>query len=384
MALSLGIYIVIGVVTRTSDSDQYYVAGRGVPALYNGMATGSDWMSAASFISMAGALSVQGFSGLAYVMGWTGWYVLLAVFLGPYLRQFRRLPSLTSWGAATGDRAAAGGCALGHSRSFTYLIAQVTGVGLIVARFLGLDFNIGVFVGLVGVLFCSVLGGMRSSARTQVAQYIIPIISYLVPVVVLSWQLFTFLPPVHLRPAAAAEQRLGDPGDKRSEGGGHASSVETDADAATAKLKDPALSDAEREADRPAEDGGSAGEAARRPGRDHRKLPDGPQGRGDVELPRAHLLPDGGHGRIAPHPDPTTARHPRSRRRTSVAWGLFFIFLLYFTAPAYAAFARFVVYTRLVETQIADLPRWVTLWKPPAFSTWWTSSGTGWCSSRTS
>ena len=88
MALSLGIYIVIGIITRTSNPDQYYVAGRGVPPVFNGMATGSDWMSAASFISMAGALSAQGFAGLAYVMGWTGGYLLLAVFLGPYLRQF--------------------------------------------------------------------------------------------------------------------------------------------------------------------------------------------------------------------------------------------------------------------------------------------------------
>ena len=88
MALSLAIYVVIGVLTRTSNPDQYYVAGRGVPAVYNGMATGSDWMSAASFISMGGALSAQGFGGLAYVMGWTGGYLLLAVFLGPYLRQF--------------------------------------------------------------------------------------------------------------------------------------------------------------------------------------------------------------------------------------------------------------------------------------------------------
>ena len=88
MALSLAIYVFIGIVTRTSNADQYYVAGRGVPAVYNGMATGSDWMSAASFISMGGALSAQGFAGLAYVMGWTGGYLLLAVLLGPYLRQF--------------------------------------------------------------------------------------------------------------------------------------------------------------------------------------------------------------------------------------------------------------------------------------------------------
>ena len=209
MALSLGIYIVIGVITRTSDSDQYYVAGRGVPALYNGMATGSDWMSAASFISMAGALSVQGFSGLAYVMGWTGGYVLLAVFLGPYLRQFGAYTIPDFLGGRYGGTAPRlVGVLAAILCSFTYLIAQVTGVGLICRRFLGLHFNIGVFVGLIGVLFCSVLGGMRSVTWTQVAQYIILIISYLVPVVVLSWQLFTFpFPQFDLRPAAAAEQR---------------------------------------------------------------------------------------------------------------------------------------------------------------------------------
>src|SRR5574339_875919 len=192
MALSLGIYIVIGVITRTSDSDQYYVAGRRVPALYNGMATGSDWMSAASFISMAGALSIQGFSGLAYVMGWTGGYLLLTVLLGPYLRQFGAytIPDFLS-ARYGGNAARVIGVVAAIACSFTYLIAQVTGVGLIVSRFVGLDFNIGVFVGLLGVLFCSVLGGMRSVTWTQVAQYIILIISYLVPVVYLSWTIFS-------------------------------------------------------------------------------------------------------------------------------------------------------------------------------------------------
>src|SRR5918998_4187 len=164
MGLSLGIYIVIGIVTRTSNPDQYYVAGRGVPAVFNGMATGSDWMSAASFISMAGALSAQGFAGLAYVMGWTGGYLLLAVFLGPYLRQFGAYTIPDFLGARYGGDA---------------------------ARIIGVDFNIGVFVGLLGVLFCSVLGGMKSVTWTQVAQYIILIISYLVPVVYLSWSIFS-------------------------------------------------------------------------------------------------------------------------------------------------------------------------------------------------
>src|SRR5512147_781863 len=191
MGLSLGIYVLIGIVTRTSDADQYYVAGRGVPAVYNGMATGSDWMSAASFISMGGALSAQGFSGLAYVMGWTGGYLLLAVFLGPYLRNYGKYTIPDFLGSRyEGNAARIIGVVAAIIASFTYLIAQVTGVGLIVSRFIGLEFNVGVFVGLIGVLFCSVLGGMKAVTWTQVAQYIILIVSYLVPVVVLSFKLF--------------------------------------------------------------------------------------------------------------------------------------------------------------------------------------------------
>jgi cation/acetate symporter len=156
------------------------------------MATGSDWMSAASFISMGGALSAQGFAGLAYVMGWTGGYLLLAVFLGPYLRQFGAYTIPDFLGARYGgDAARVIGVIAAIACSFTYLIAQVTGVGLIVARFIGIDYNVGVFVGLLGVLFCSVLGGMKSVTWTQVAQYIILIVSYLVPVVYLSWQIFS-------------------------------------------------------------------------------------------------------------------------------------------------------------------------------------------------
>ena len=142
MGLSLGIYVVIGIITRTSNPDQYYVAGRGVPAVFNGMATGSDWMSAASFISMAGALSAQGFAGLAYVMGWTGGYLLLAVFLGPYLRQFGAYTIPDFLGARYGGHfARIIGVVAAIACSFTYLIAQVTGVGLIVSRFIGLPIS---------------------------------------------------------------------------------------------------------------------------------------------------------------------------------------------------------------------------------------------------
>ncbi|RPH71615.1 MAG: cation acetate symporter [Myxococcaceae bacterium] len=367
MALSLGIYIVIGVITRTSDSDQYYVAGRGVPALYNGMATGSDWMSAASFISMAGALSVQGFSGLAYVMGWTGGYVLLAVFLGPYLRQFGAYTIPDFLGGRYGGTAPRlVGVLAAVLCSFTYLIAQVTGVGLIVSRFLGLNFNVGVFVGLVGVLFCSVLGGMRSVTWTQVAQYIILIISYLVPVVVLSWQLFTFPFPQFVygqllqRNSAAAIQVTNDPKEAATR-----ALWKQEADAAAAKLKDPALSDAEREK-LSAQQKTAAAQAKppAAPGATVANYLLVPKGIGMWNfLALTFCLMVGTAG--LPHILTRYYTTPSVKEaRRSVAWGLFFIFLLYFTAPAYAAFARFVVYTRLVGTHIADLPRWVTLWKP--------------------
>ena len=368
MGLSLAIYVVIGIITRTSNADQYYVAGRGVPAFYNGMATGSDWMSAASFISMGGALSALGFTGLAYVMGWTGGYLLLAVFLGPYLRQFGAYTIPDFLGARYGGNAARViGVIAAIACSFTYLIAQVTGVGLIVSRFIGLDFNVGVFVGLLGVLFCSVLGGMRSVTWTQVAQYIILIISYLVPVVYLSWQLFAIPIPeltygrVLQENNAKALEVTRDPKEKETR-----ALWKADADAANAKIKAGGLSEAEveklkaqaalasRQATAPA-----ASEDARF-GR-YLTVPSGVGMWNFLALTFCLMVGTAG----LPHILTRYYTTPSVRQaRTSVAWSLFFIFLLYFTAPAYAAFARFAIYVKLIGTQIADLPRWVTLWQP--------------------
>ncbi len=368
MGLSLGIYIVIGILTRTSDADQYYVAGRGVPAIYNGMATGSDWMSAASFISMAGTLSVQGFSGLAYVMGWTGGYLLLAVFLGPYLRQFGAYTIPDFLGARYGGNAARlVGVFAAILCSFTYLIAQVTGVGLIVSRFIGLDFNVGVFVGLIGVLFCSVLGGMRSVTWTQVAQYIILITSYLVPVVVLSWQLFSNPIPqlaygkvlqMNNQSALAITR---DPQEKATR-----EIWKAEAAAADAKLKDPATPEAEKTKLAAAQK--TAATQAKAPAAsDDAKVGNYltvPKGKGMWNfLALTFCLMVGTAG--LPHILARYYTTPSVREaRTSVGWSLFFIFLLYFTAPAYAAFARFSVFTKLVGQKISDLPSWVTLWKP--------------------
>src|ERR671911_2311674 len=368
MGLSIGIYIVIGIITRTSNPDQYYVAGRGVPAVFNGMATGSDWMSAASFISMAGALSAQGFAGLAYVMGWTGGYLLLAVFLGPYLRQFGAYTIPDFLGARFGgNQARIVGVIGAIACSFTYLIAQVTGVGLIVSRFIGLDFNIGVFVGLLGVLFCSVLGGMKSVTWTQVAQYIILIVSYLVPVVYLSYQLFAIPIPelmygrVLQTNNAKAIEITRDAREKETRALWAKEAEQANAklkagnvDEATAEKLKAAAKIATQQATAPAaSDDATVGR--------YLTVPSGVGMWNFLALTFCLMVGTAG----LPHILTRYYTTPSVRQaRTSVAWSLFFIFLLYFTAPAYAAVARFVIYGRLVGTQIAELPRWITLWQP--------------------
>src|SRR5258705_11493859 len=181
---TIGLYAGIGWMTRTTDVAEYYVAGRRVPAFFNGMATGADWMSAASFIGMAGTLFLSGFDGLAFVMGWTGGYCLVALFLAPYLRKFGQFTIPDFLGERYGGNIIRTiGIISAITCSFVYVVAQIYGVGLITSRFTGLEFGIGVFVGLGGILVCSMLGGMKAVTWTQVAQYIILIIAYLTPVV---------------------------------------------------------------------------------------------------------------------------------------------------------------------------------------------------------
>ena len=148
------------------------------------MATGADWMSAASFIGMAGGLYLQGYAGLAFIMGWTGGYVLVAVFLAPYLRKFGQITIPDFLGARYGGHVPRlVGIVITIGCSFIYVVAQVYGVGLITARLTGVDFTVGIFLGLTGMLVCSFLGGMRAVTWTQVAQYIVLLIAYLIPVV---------------------------------------------------------------------------------------------------------------------------------------------------------------------------------------------------------
>src|SRR6266545_1481166 len=181
---TIGLYAGIGIMSRTIEVAEYYVAGRRVPAFFNGMATGADWMSAASFIGMAGTLYLSGFDGLAFVMGWTGGYVLVALFLAPYLRKFGQFTIPDFLGARYGGNIIRSiGIISAITCSFVYVVAQIYGVGLITTRLTGLEFGVGVFVGLGGILVCSMLGGMKAVTWTQVAQYIILIIAYLTPVV---------------------------------------------------------------------------------------------------------------------------------------------------------------------------------------------------------
>jgi cation/acetate symporter len=313
LVVTIGVYALIGVLSRTAKPDQYYVAGRGVPAFFNGMATGADWMSAASFISMAGALYATGYDGLAYVSGWTGGYVLLAIFLAPFLRKFGAytIPDFLALRYG-GNAARVVGLVMAIGASFTYLIAQITGVGIIMGRFLGMDFNLGAFVGLAGILVCSMLGGMRAVTWTQVAQYIILIIAYITPVAMLSYKhlgvpLPEFTYGIVMQEITDIETKLMATGEVKklwvdlSSGG---------------MLNWFALCFCMMV--------GTAG------------------------LP--HIL-------MRYYTTPSV-----KEARDSVGWSLFFIFLLYFTAPAYAAFAKWTVLTSVVGKKIAELPQWVNRW----------------------
>jgi cation/acetate symporter len=187
VAFTICIYALIGWLSRTMQLDAYYVAGREVPALYNGMATAADWMSGASFVAMAGGIYFGGYVYIAFVVGWTGGYVLVNALLAPYLRKFGcyTVPDFigTRYG---GNFARLCAVIILVVASFTYVTAQINASGTIAARALQIPFSVGIWVGLVAILMCSMLGGMRAVTWTQVAQYIVLIIAYLTPVIWMS------------------------------------------------------------------------------------------------------------------------------------------------------------------------------------------------------
>lgn len=366
LLLTMALYATIGILSRTKVLDEYYVAGRNVPAVFNGMATGADWMSAASFISMAGTLWLLGYDGLAYIMGWTGGYVLLALLFAPYLRKFGQYTIPDFVGARFGGntaRVVAAICAI--IVSLTYVTAQVVGVGLIMQRFVGVDYTIGVVLGLSGVLVCSFLGGMKAVTWTQVAQYIILIIAYLVPVTALSIQLTGFpIPQLSygqaLQRIQVLEQEQGL--SKTSESPVVAGKFVTTGyiPPFNEGLSNAAAVDAVKQLN--TQFGLNITPPALQAIPDAKK-PELGDWRGTpwnfLALMACLMLGTAG----LPHILIRFYTVPSVREsRISVGWSLFFIFLLYFTAPAYAAFSRWQILENVVGKPISELPNWTKTW----------------------
>ena len=187
VGLSFTLYITIAIASRASSTGEFYIAGKGVPPIANGMATAADWMSAASFISMAGIISFNGYDGSVYLMGWTGGYVLLALLLAPYLRKFGKFTVPDFIGDRYYSNVARGVavfCAL--IVSFTYIAGQMRGVGVVFSRYLEVDITTGVLIGMLIVLFYAVLGGMKGITYTQVAQYCVLIFAFMLPAIFIS------------------------------------------------------------------------------------------------------------------------------------------------------------------------------------------------------
>ncbi len=410
---TIGLYAGIGIMSRTTDAAEYYVAGRRVPAVYNGMATGADWMSAASFIGMAGTLYLTGYSGLAFIMGWTGGYCLVALFLAPYLRKFGQFTIPDFLGERYGGNAARFvGILIAILVSFVYVVAQIYGVGLITARLTGVAFELGVFLGLGGILVCSFLGGMRAVTWTQVAQYIVLIVAYMIPVVWLSVKQTSVPVPqavygYQLEKVTAKEKVLtADPKEIEVR-----NAFKARADALTEKLKDPAAALAadkaaaeKKLADLKAANAPSAeiaaaekalgalpkdAEAATRAWTAQRASATAKTAPLNGMPPHAQAFagnPDGDEKAQAAFDTSRrnflalvfclmvgTAALPHilmryytvpsvKEARQSVTWSLFFIFLLYFTAPALAVLVKFEVFNTLVGTPFDQLPQWVASW----------------------
>ncbi|MDZ4255695.1 MAG: sodium:solute symporter family protein [Sulfuritalea sp.] len=417
---TISLYAGIGFMSKTAEIGEYYVAGRRVPALFNGMATGADWMSAASFIGMAGTLYLSGYDGLAFVLGWTGGYCLVAILLAPYLRKFGQFTIPDFLGARFGGHLPRFiGVIAAIVCSFTYVIAQIYGVGIITSRFTGLEFQVGVFVGLAGILVCSFLGGMKAVTWTQVAQYIILIVAYMIPVVWLSVK-HTGIPIPQISAYTSALPKVTalekEFNDKATPKGAKEESVRAifreRAAAATAKLaglekEGPAFLAAEKQklADKvaalkaEAAPDAKAIEAAEKAVKDFpadaaaaKKAWTAEKGVGARAAPvKAHAEAFAVGGKTPEEIEKNrgiakknflaliaclmigTAALPHilmryyttpsvKEARQSVFWGLFFIFLLYFTAPALAILAKYEVYSNLVGSSFSALPAWVSNW----------------------
>ncbi len=408
MFATIILYAAIGVISRTSNVAEYYVAGRRVPSLFNGMATAADWISAASFISLAGGLYLHGFDGLAYIMGWTGGYCLVALLIGPYLRKFGQytIPDFFAarYGGGFNGRAvrlmAVGATII---VSFTYVVAQIYAVGLIASRFTGVDFSVGIFLGLASILVCSFLGGMRAITWTQVAQYIIILVAFLMPAMWLAVKhggnpvpqvaYGKLLPKLSAREVQLAhddkEAEVREVFLQRAEDFGvrlhglpaswDSGRVEAQHNLDMVKQRNGSLLEiraAERAlADYPktVEDAAAVWTAQRNytlargrelvkhaepfPGADREQSNQKRNNflalvfclmMGTAALP--HIL-------MRSYTTPSV-----QETRVSVFWTLFFILLVYLTIPALAVLVKYDIYSSLVGSDFAHLPTWVSYW----------------------
>jgi cation/acetate symporter len=420
MFASVMMYAAIGIYGRTSDPEEYYVAGRRIPPMYNGMAAAADWMSAASFISMAGGLYLQGFGGteaqaggLAYVMGWTGGFCLVALLVAPHLRRLNLYTVPDYFSVRFGGRWPRVIAALAAMLcSFTYVIAQIYGIGLIASRLTGVQFEIGILLGLGGVLLCSFLGGMRAITWTQVAQYIVLLLAFLIPV---SWLAYKQLgnpaapfvygkqlekiaelesklandpaerevAAIFLKRAKEYEARLADiEGALRRERAqaqervralkaqGADSAVIVQASRELAALPKDAATARERWTRAMHESYERAHPLGGLP-RHSQPFAGDPNGSADEQedfkvsrrnfLALMFVLMVGTAG--LPHlltryyTTPTVAE-----ARSSVAWSIFFIALVYLAAPALAVLVKFEVMHNLVGSSFDSLPPWIGQW----------------------
>ena len=338
VAFTVFIYAAIGWLSRTMQVDAYYVAGRTVPPVFNGMATAADWMSGASFVAMAGGIYMGGHAYLAFVVGWTGGYVLVAALMAPYLRKFGCYTVPDFIGTRYGGNLARFCAVLVLViASFTYVTAQINATGTIASRALHIPFEVGVWFGLLGILLCSMLGGMRAVTWTQVAQYIVLIIAYLVPVIWMSnKQGFGLVPQLVYGDAVA---RLGELEQLHQVG---------------VLLPEQAV-----------------------PGLRALTVPHAAAGTTALDSWRfitLTLCMMAGTASL-PHILMRYFTTPSVRAaRQSVAWSLLFIFLLYFTAPALATFTKLQVLdpnlaTGIIGKSIAEVNalEWIKNWSEVGF-----------------
>lgn len=399
--LTLLVFSLVGLFTRTSDVVEYFVAGRRVPAIYAGMSAGTDWLSAASFIGLAGALYQTGYQGLAFVIGWTGGYVLLAVLLAPYLRKFGQY-TLPDFLAARygGQTIRLLGAFAVIVASLIYVVAQVYGVGLITSRFITLQFEIGVYLGLAGVLVCSFLGGMRALMHAQAAQYLFLLIAYITPITILAFdktgvpappvlyaqamhQLVTLEHEIFNRPDEIAVRLLYEQRARALEAKIEAlpQSLADERKYLTEKIERMKATDApardivqlERQRRQMPATAQEAHAVWRTDMKEAKRRSATP-----VDDLEAFALPDDAHSRInflalvfcltigtasLPH---LLMRYYSiasvSQARRSVFWTLFFVVLVYLLAPAYAIFVKLEVMQHLIGAPIDTMPAWVNAW----------------------